>query len=165
VNGTADQTKMLTDAAGTETFLSGQISLCGSFSHNLDAKGRINFPAKLREIIGEKFMVARGIGKKFLAVYSMEMWMNVQQQLMAQPGQAGEALMRWVNAGAAEVTPDKQGRILIPGPLREYAQLRKDVLVVGAGRKAEIWNPVLFKEEDDAFNPADYPELLDQLRL
>lgn len=141
------------------------ITLCGSFFHSLDAKGRINFPAKLREIIGEKFWVVRGTSGRFLAVYSYQMWADVQRQVMAQAGPDYERLLRWMNVGATEVTPDKQGRILIPANLREYAQLQKDVMVIGAGRKAEIWNPVLWKQEDDSFDPLAHKDLLNNLRL
>ena len=85
----------------------------------------------------------------------------MQQQLMGRKGPRAEALLRWFNAGAVEVTPDKQGRILIPGNLREYANLEKDVVVIGAGRKAEIWDLEAFRAQDEAFDPMADPSDLE----
>ena len=145
----------------TETAYIENISLAGTYYHSLDAKGRINFPARLRDIIGETFWVARALTGHFLAVYSLAGWLDMQQQLMGRTGPRAEALLRWFNAGAMEVTPDKQGRILIPGNLREYANLEKDVVVIGAGRKAEIWDLEAFRAQDEAFDPMADPSDLE----
>lgn len=128
--------------------------MTGTFYHNVDAKGRINFPAKLRELIGETFWISRGTSDRCLTVYSQEGWMDIMRQIGSLKGPDAEKMRRWICSGATEVTPDKQGRILIPSALREYAQLEKDVVVVGAGRKAEIWSETLWKQADEAFDPS-----------
>ena len=129
--------------------------MTGTFYHNVDEKGRINFPAKLREQLGVTFWVARGTSDKFLSVYSVEGWKDVMRQIKDLRGPQGEKMRRWICSGATEVTPDKQGRIVIPQALRAYAGLEKDVVVAGAGRKAEIWDYNLWKQSEDAFDPAD----------
>lgn len=139
-------------------------SMTGTYTHNVDEKGRINFPAKLREQLGATFWIARGTSDKFLAVYSAEGWKDVLRQIKDLRGPQGEKLRRWICSGAAEVTPDKQGRILIPQALRNYACLERDVVVAGAGRKAEIWNADVWRQTQEAFEPAD-SGLLDELCL
>lgn len=129
-------------------------NMTGTYSHNVDEKGRINFPAKLREQLGATFWVSRGTSDKFLSVYSVEGWNDVMRQIKDLRGPQGEKLRRWICSGAAEVTPDKQGRILIPTALREYAGLKKDVVVAGAGRKAEIWDEERWNEQMN-FDPLE----------
>ena len=118
--------------------------LTGTYDHNVDEKGRLNFPAKLREQLGATFWIARGVSDKCIAVYSVESWKALIRQIKDLPGVRGDKIRRWICSGAAEVTPDKQGRILIPQALRRYAELEKDVVVAGTGRKAEIWNSDLW---------------------
>lgn len=122
--------------------------LTGTYDHNVDEKGRLNFPAKLREQLGATFWIARSFTDKCLAVYSAENWKNLMRQIKDIPGVKGDKVRRWICSGAAEVTPDKQGRILIPQALRRYAELEKDVVVAGTGRKAEIWNSQLWLENN-----------------
>ena len=130
-------------------------NLTGTYYHAVDAKGRINFPAKLREQLGETFWLSKGITDRFLTVYSQEGWEDLMRQIGSLRGPDGERMRRRICAGAAEVTPDKQGRILIPVPLREYAGLETDseIVVAGAGRKAEIWTKALWMQEEDSFDP------------
>ncbi len=127
--------------------------ITGTYYHNIDTKGRMNFPAKLREALGESFWIVRGASEDFLSVYSKEKWDDVNDQLNQMTGPSAEGFRRWLNAGACEVTPDKQGRILIPQPLREHAGLDKDVVIVGAGTKAEIWDSSRWTSVDEAFDP------------
>jgi MraZ protein len=134
-------------------------SMTGSYYHNVDAKGRMNFPAKLREVLGETFWVVRGTGDKYLSVYTLEHWKEICAQVAALPGPSGEGLRRWLFSGASEITADKQGRILIPQPLRDYAGLEKDVVIIGAGRKAEIWERDRWERVNEAFDPKEVPQL------
>ena len=129
-------------------------NMTGTYDHSIDEKGRINFPVKLREQLGETFWISRGTSGKFLAVYSAAGWKNVMLQIQGLKGPDGEKLRRWICSGAAEVTPDKQGRILIPQVLRNYAGLTRQVVIVGAGRKAEIWDFHAWKLDQEAFDPA-----------
>lgn len=143
-----------------------ECNMTGTFYHAVDAKGRINFPAKLREQLGESFWLSRGITDKFLTVYSQEGWNDFMSQISGLKGAQGESMRRWICSGAAEVTPDKQGRILIPTALREYAGLDadKEVVVAGTGRKAEIWSRTLWTQVDSSFDPSTAP-VLDDLCL
>jgi len=128
--------------------------MTGTYCHCADEKGRINFPAKLREQLGATFWIVRGTSERFLSVYSVREWNNVLLQIQDLKGPQGEKIRRWICSGAAEVTPDKQGRILIPQSLRTYAGIQKDVVIAGAGRKAEIWDYNLWKQSEEAFDPA-----------
>ncbi|MBQ8927120.1 MAG: division/cell wall cluster transcriptional repressor MraZ [Oscillospiraceae bacterium] len=133
--------------------------MTSTYYHNLDAKGRMNFPAKLREVLGDTFVVAKdATGERCLCVYPMAHWQELIASMEAQPGVTAAKLRRWLMAGAVEVTPDKQGRILLPQNLRDFAGLEKDVAVVGAGYKAEIWNLADWEKEDESFDPAAIPE-------
>lgn len=136
-----------------------ELDLTGTYRHNLDAKNRINFPAKLRERFGETFWIARGTSGHFLAVYSVEGWRNVMRQIRSMTGRQGEKLRRWICSGAVEVTPDKQGRVLIPAPLCNYASLTDEVVIAGAGTKVEIWSADLWDEDDAGFDPSEAPQI------
>lgn len=139
-----------------------QLDMCeltGTYEHNVDEKGRLNFPAKLREQLGTTFWIARGTSDRFLAVYSVAGWKDVLRQVKDLKGPQGEKLRRWICSGAAEVTPDKQGRILIPQALRRYAELEKDIIVAGTGRKAEIWDRDRWLETVEDFDPTACTEL------
>lgn len=133
--------------------------MTGAHFHSIDAKGRTNFPAKLREALGESFWLVRGTKDRYLSVYSQEKWEKIHADLTAIPGNGGEQLKRWLNAGAFEVTPDKQGRILIPQNLRDYGYLDKDIAIIGAGDKVEIWEKNRWTAQDEAFDPMSIPEL------
>lgn len=116
------------------------MQLIGEYQHNLDTKGRVNFPAKLREALGAEFMLCKGLGDSCLFVYSMEEWEKLSQKINSQPMAKAKKLQRFLFSGATMAEPDKQGRILIPQNLRAYANLEKDVVIVGAANRAEIWD-------------------------
>ncbi len=122
------------------------MQLTGEYQHSLDAKGRFNFSAKLREILGDHFMVCKGLGDDCLAVYSMDEWDKLSERINKLPIAKAKRIQRFLFSGAIMAEPDKQGRILIPQNLREYAGLEKDIVVIGAGERAEIWNAVKWEE-------------------
>ena len=93
----------------------------GEYQHNIDAKGRLIFPIKLREALGEHFVIFKGLDN-CINVYSQEKWAAFEQQLAALPSKARK-VQRFFSANF-ECEPDAQGRILIPQTLREYAGLR-----------------------------------------
>lgn len=113
--------------------------LIGEYQHSLDTKGRVNFPAMLREDLGESFILSKGLGDPCLFVYSQQEWDKLTEKLNNLPLSKARALQRFLFAGATQVQPDKQGRILIPQNLRDYASLQKDLIIVGASNRAEIW--------------------------
>ena len=113
--------------------------LIGEYQHSLDDKGRINFPSRLREDLGARFYITKGLDN-CLFVYSEEEWKTLATKLAALPISKGRPLQRFLFAGAAEVAPDKQGRVVIPQNLREHAHIDKDVMIIGASIRAEIWD-------------------------
>ncbi len=117
----------------------GEDMLIGEFQHNIDAKGRVIVPARFREDLGDRFYVAKGLDH-CLFVFSPEAWAQLEEKVCAMPISKARKLQRFFFSGAAEVVPDKQGRVLIPQPLREYAGLTKDVTFIGTANRAELWS-------------------------
>ena len=113
--------------------------LIGEYEHSVDAKGRMNFPARLREDLGESFILTKGLDNCLFA-YSIEEWKQLEEKIKALPMSKSRTLQRFFFAGAIQVQVDKQGRILVPSNLREYAGIQKEVVVVGASVRAEIWD-------------------------
>lgn len=113
--------------------------LGGEYRHGLDAKNRIFIPAKLREELGVTFVVAKDIRESCLKIYSLSGWENYIAPLKQQRRNLSEKIMRFLHASLAQVTPDSQGRIVLPQELVEYAEIDKNVIVVGCGDYAEIW--------------------------
>lgn len=111
------------------------------YNHTIDAKGRLIIPSKFREVLGEEFVVSKGMDG-CLFVYANEDWDAFERKLSALPMTNKEArkFTRFFLAGAAQVELDKQGRILLPAPLRDFAGLDKDVVLVGVGNRIEIWS-------------------------
>ena len=123
----------------------------GEYSHSLDPKGRMTIPAKFRERLGERFVVTRSLDT-CLAVYDMEAWEAFSKKLSELPYNAQEQreFVRFFFSGAAEVEPDKMGRILLPPPLRVAARIEKDVVLIGAGSRIEIWSKELWRENQSS---------------
>lgn len=113
----------------------------GEFQHTIDVKGRLIVPHKFRETLGEKFIATRGLDN-CLFVYSAEEWHQLELKLKSLPmtSKDARAFVRFFFSGATECELDKQGRILLPANLREYAKLEKDVVVLGAINRVEIWS-------------------------
>lgn len=121
--------------------------LLGEYRHNLDSKGRIAVPAKFRAKLGKDIIVTRGIDQ-CLFVFGNKEWEILAQKLMALPlTQANSrAFVRLMLSGAADTEIDKQGRILVPDYLREYATLSKEAVITGLYNRMEIWDSRLWKE-------------------
>ncbi len=113
----------------------------GEYNHTIDAKGRLIIPTKFRELLGEEFVLTRGLDG-CLSVYSMEEWTVFEQKLQSLPltNQNARKFSRFFVAGATVCELDKQGRILVPQSLREFAGLTKDVVVTGVLNRIEIWS-------------------------
>lgn len=123
-------------------------TLMGTFEHTIDAKGRMAFPTKLRERLGLSFIVTIG-PENCLYVYSEEEWENFTEKIKTLTGEKARAAKLFI-IKACTVEPDKQGRILIPQNLREYAGLDHDVTVLGVINRAEIWDTAHFSEVSGA---------------
>ncbi|MGI6627277.1 MAG: division/cell wall cluster transcriptional repressor MraZ [Bacillota bacterium] len=113
----------------------------GEYLHALDNKGRMALPVRFRESLGPRFIVARGLDK-CLFVYPSEEWAQVMDKLKTIPINQKDArnFTRYFLSGATEAEPDKQGRVILPQNLREYAGLSKDVFILGVGNRIEIWD-------------------------
>lgn len=113
----------------------------GEYKHNLDSKGRVAVPAKFRANLNAGAIITRGLDRS-LFVFSLKEWETLAQKLIALPlAQANSrAFVRLMLAGASDVQIDGQGRILIPDYLREYAGLKKQVIVAGLYNRIEIWD-------------------------
>lgn len=136
--------------------------LYGEYQHSLDVKGRVNFPARLREGLGTRFFLTKGLDN-CLFVYSEEEWAALEQKLRALPMSKARSLQRFFFAGAADVEPDKQGRVLIPANLREYAGLDKDVVVIGASNHAEIWDKARYERISEELTSDQVAEAMDEI--
>lgn len=113
----------------------------GEFHHALDPKGRIFVPAKFRETLGDRCVVTRGLDQ-CLFVYTTDEWSAMEEKLRKLPMTQSDAraFVRFFFSGAVDVELDKQGRIMLPGNLREYAGLTKEAVVVGVSSRFEIWS-------------------------
>lgn len=115
--------------------------LIGEYEHSLDAKGRLIMPAKIREDIGEKFIITKGLDGCLFG-FSQNEWSNFEEKLKTLPltNKNARDFVRFFLSGAIECEIDKQGRFLIAGNLREYANMEKEVVIIGVGTRIEIWN-------------------------
>lgn len=136
--------------------------LIGEYNHTIDAKGRLNFPAKMREVLGESFIVTRGLDH-CLNVYSLSEWSKLEQSIGELPRNKRRDIERFFFSGAVEVIPDRQGRIVISANLREYAKFDKNIVVVGASDHAEIWDESIWKKEFEKLSPESVAKIMDEL--
>lgn len=121
--------------------------LIGEFEHSLDSKGRLIMPAKLRETIGEKFVVTKGLDGCLFA-FSITEWQKFEEKLKSLPlsNRNSREFTRFFLSGATECEIDKQGRFLLVNTLREYAEITKEVIIIGVGTRLEIWNKDKWKK-------------------
>jgi MraZ protein len=127
----------------------------GSYEHALDDKGRVSLPARFRDVLSAtgdtRLVLTSNVDPagECLVAYPYKEWQSFQERIAGLP-QFDEAVIRLKRlhvAGATEVSPDRQGRILIPPVLREYAGLRDQVLFAGLGANIEIWDRRRWEEE------------------
>ena len=128
----------------------------------MDAKGRVAVPAKFREDLGEVFYITKGLDGCLFALSAAE-WQRLQDKMKAMPIAKSLSLQRFFFSGAAEVETDKQGRILIPAHLREYASLDKDITVTGVSSRAEFWNSEKWQKFNDAQTQDNIMEAMELL--
>ncbi|AEE91277.1 division/cell wall cluster transcriptional repressor MraZ [Tepidanaerobacter acetatoxydans] len=137
----------------------------GQFQHSLDQKGRLIIPSKFREMLGQSFVLTKGLDS-CLFVYPNSEWIVLEQKLKALPftQKDARAFIRFFFAGAVEAEMDKQGRILIPVQLREHAHIDKDVVVLGVSNRVEIWS----QEQWESYNAKaalSYEDIAEKLDL
>ena len=125
----------------------------GEYNHTIDPKGRLIIPAKFREALGDEFVVTKGLDG-CLFVYANTEWNNFEEKLRTLPltNKNARQFTRFFLAGAAACEVDKQGRILIPQVLREFAKLEKDVVLVGVASRIEIWSKEVWEESISTYD-------------
>ena len=135
----------------------------GEYSHTIDTKGRMSMPAKLRDALGDSFVLTLGLDKCLLA-YDTAEWEKFESKLIELPSTNSKVrkLVRHFTGGAADVDVDGQGRILIPAKLREYAGLTKETVVVGMGNRVEIWSRETYDAEATYEDISEVVEALEE---
>lgn len=138
----------------------------GEYNHIIDAKGRLIIPAKFRELLGEEFVLTKGLDG-CLFIYPMDEWEAFEEKLRALPltNKNARAFSRFFVAGATMCELDKQGRILLPQPLEEFAQLDKDVVLSGNINRIEIWSKEKWAENNAYDDMDDIAEQMTDLGL
>lgn len=121
----------------------------GEYYHSLDAKGRLIIPAKLRELLGEKFVITKGFDPNCLSIYPMDEWEKLEEKLRNIPknNKVGQMFVRNLTSGADYCELDKQGRILISQKLRKHAMLDKEVILAGVLERVEVWDKKRYEEK------------------
>ena len=140
--------------------------LIGEYEHSLDAKGRLIMPAKLRQDMGDKFIVTKGLDGCLFA-FSLEEWTNFETKLKSLPLSDKNArnFVRFFLAGATECEIDKQGRFLIPGNLRKDANLEKEAIIIGVGTRLEIWDRQTWTKKDEEISADEIAENMTMLGI
>lgn len=113
----------------------------GEYHHNIDDKSRLVLPSKFRNMLGDKFIIARGF-EKCLYVYSLAEWEKLESKLKTLPftKSLARTFIRTFFSGATECEVDKQGRTSLTSPLVSHAGLTKDCVIIGANDRIEIWD-------------------------
>jgi MraZ protein len=132
----------------------------GTHTPRLDEKGRLILPAKFREELSSGLVLTRG-QERCIYVFSQSEFEKVHEQMRSAPISSRQArdYIRVFLSGASDEVPDKQGRITIPPALRSYAGLDRELAVIGAGSRAEIWDAgawsTYLEEKETAFSETD----------
>lgn len=126
--------------------------LIGEFSHGMDKKNRIIIPSKLRDGLGETFIMTKGLDS-CLYIYPKNEWQIFEQKLKSLPltDKNVRSFVRFFFSGANEMEPDKMGRVLIPQSLLSYAGIEGEVVSVGMMDRVEVWS----KEKWEAYNESE----------
>lgn len=135
----------------------------GEYSHNIDDKGRLAVPKKFQEDLKAGLVVTKGLDN-CLWVYTYESWKELATKLSKLPISStnNRAFSRLMLAGAMDVSLDKQGRVVLPDYLRDYAKLGKKVIVTGLYDRLEIWDEVAWKSYKER-TEAESGEIAEQL--
>ena len=144
------------------------LSMKGTYKHNIDTKGRLIIPAKLRDSLGQSFVVTMGVDE-CLYFYSNDEWEIFTQRLDSQSNSKEEVrlIKRFFRSNAADVEMDSQGRVIIPQDLRDSIGITKEVVVVGAGEKAELWPRDVWdkNQSDPALSRENIKKLLENMDI
>jgi MraZ protein len=123
----------------------------GEYEHSIDRKGRLILPSRFREVSKanfiEKFFVTRGLDK-CLFMFGEEEWKVQEQKFKSMPFTKQEIrkFNRIYFSGALDVIPDRQGRFIIPQFLKDYADIKRDVVIIGVSNRIEIWSKIVWQQ-------------------
>lgn len=138
--------------------------MTGEYQHSLDSKGRVFVPARLREELGEVFYITISMDPCLIA-YSGENWEKLSERV-SNMSFVKQRKMRPLFARAARCELDAQGRILIPQSLREYANLTKNVTVLGCNNHAEFWDSERWEETyAEEMTPENLAAVMEELEF
>ena len=138
--------------------------LAGEYSHNIDPKGRLTIPSKFRKVLGTEFMVTKGLDG-CLFIYPESEWKGMEAKLRAMSlttNKVARKFTRFMLGSAVEGGLDKQGRILLPQALKNYAGLDKEVVLVGVMDRIEIWDKAKW-EQNQAHDEPDIELLASEM--
>lgn len=142
--------------------------LIGEYSHSLDSKGRLIMPSKLREDMGEKFIITTGLDGCLFGFSKVE-WQKFEDKLKSLPitNKNARTFVRFFLSGAIECELDKQGRFLITPKLRDVASLTKEVTIIGTGTRIEIWDKDKWEEQssEENLSIADIEQNMEELGI
>ncbi len=129
-------------SAGIDGLMAGLPPLLlGTYTPKIDAKGRVALPAKFRSQLGQGLVMARGQERcVYLLPFGEFRRIASQIQRTSVGNKAAREYLRVFLSGAVDQEPDKQGRVVVPQMLRDYANLGSDIVVIGVGTRAELWN-------------------------
>ena len=134
----------------------------GEFHHNIDEKGRLIIPSKIRYELGEKFIITRGLDK-CLFVYPIDEWENIIKKYRELPNtKDARNFMRFFLSGATMCEFDKQGRINISTSLINYASLKRECVIIGVNDRIEIWSQDMW-DEFISQNEENFSDIADHL--
>lgn len=138
----------------------------GEYNHTIDAKNRLIIPSRFREALGEEFVVTKGLDG-CLFVYDNGEWAAFEEKLKNLPltNRDARTFVRFFLAGAASVEVDKQGRILVPSVLKEFAGISKDVVLIGVASRIEIWSKERWDGESEYQDMENIAEHMSELGL
>ncbi len=119
--------------------------LVGTYRFIIDAKNRIAIPAKFRAELEDKFIISESVDD-CLTIHPMDEWNKYNEKINNLPYTDALELKRFINATASQVEPDTQGRVLLTSDLIESAGLTKNVVIIGCGEYAELWDAEVYEE-------------------
>lgn len=138
----------------------------GEYNHTIDTKNRLIIPSKFREALGEEFVITKGLDG-CLFVYDHAEWTAFEEKLKSLPltNKDARTFVRFFLAGAAGVEVDKQGRVLVPSVLKEFAGINKDVVLIGVASRIEIWSKERWADESAYEDVESIAEHMSELGL
>lgn len=136
--------------------------LSGTYQNQIDEKGRLNFPAKMRTEMGDSFVITRWLDSCIVA-FPKKKWEKISDILSGLPMVKSREVQRFLLAKAEEVSVDKQGRILLSSSLRSHASIDKEIVIIGVGTYAEIWDRATFDKANAQIDIEKLEEVMQSL--